>query len=84
MALARPLRTDPVYLRTIRPLEFAMVDGVADHRLLSWGAACRHDLQARFLLQVRLPDRAVQLRRLNNLTSCSKHYIITVWGLLNF
>ena len=66
MAFGRALRTDPVFLRVVRPVVVAVVDRLADHRILSFRPYRRRTVQARFLLQVRLSDRTIQLRRLDS------------------
>ena len=55
------LRPDPLYLRTVRSVVLALVDRVADHRLLRHCAGGGWFFQARFFLQIRLPHRTVQL-----------------------
>ena len=48
-------------LRVVRPVVLALVDGLADHCLLPGRARRGRLFQARFLLQVCLPHRTVQL-----------------------
>src|ERR1700689_2876202 len=60
MALGRTVRSDPFYLRVVRSVVFPMVDGLADHRLLSFGAGGGWIFQTCFLLQICLPDWTVQ------------------------
>ena len=59
------LRSDLVCLRAVRPVVVALVDSVADHCLLSHRARGGWPFQARFVLQVCLPHRTVQLCGLN-------------------
>ena len=49
----------PVYLRVVRSMVFALVDGLVDHRLLPDRARGRRAFQACLVLQIRLSDRTI-------------------------
>ena len=59
----------PVGLRGVRPLGQPVVDGLARPGLLRRGLRHRRPLPRRLLLQVRLPDRPVQLRAVAGLAA---------------
>src|SRR5262245_18551464 len=72
MVFPRPLRFDPLRLRTVRSLEFSLVDSLVDPRLFHSNPYSQWIIQARDFLQVRMPDRPIQLCRIDHLSTGSE------------
>src|SRR5215510_15342412 len=72
MGFPGPLRFDPFRLRTVRSLEFSLVDSLVDPRLFPGNPHSRWIIQTRDFLQVRMPDRPIQLCRIDHLSTGSE------------
>ena len=72
MAGGRAGRALPLELRSVRPVGQPVVDRLDRHRLLRRGVRRRQLLPRRGVLQIRLPDRPVQLRAVARLAAGSR------------